>query len=87
MSLNFIVKLLLSTCLNNTRIRACMILQVEPCMTYSCRTSKHTCYPEYLIKMEGDNGWKFAQCFGDKGDVDDVTEGTTSYLFIQLTIL
>jgi serine/threonine-protein phosphatase 2A regulatory subunit B len=23
-----------------------------------------------------DNGWKFAQCFGDKGDVDDVTDGT-----------
>jgi serine/threonine-protein phosphatase 2A regulatory subunit B len=22
-----------------------------------------------------DNGWKFAQCFGDKGDVEDVTEG------------
>jgi hypothetical protein len=22
-----------------------------------------------------DNGWKFAQCFGDKGDADDVTEG------------
>ncbi|KAJ3002132.1 protein phosphatase 2A regulatory subunit cdc55 [Thoreauomyces humboldtii] len=21
-----------------------------------------------------DNGWRFAQCFGDKGDVDDVTE-------------
>jgi hypothetical protein len=22
-----------------------------------------------------DNGWKFAQCFGDKGEVEDVTEG------------
>jgi serine/threonine-protein phosphatase 2A regulatory subunit B len=20
-------------------------------------------------------GWRFAQCFGDKGDVDDITEG------------
>lgn len=26
-----------------------------------------------------DNGWKFAQCFGDKGEVEDVTEGS-SYL-------
>jgi hypothetical protein len=23
-----------------------------------------------------DNGWKFAQCFGDKGDVEDVTDGS-----------
>ncbi len=21
-------------------------------------------------------GWRFAQCFGDKGEVDDITEGT-----------
>ena len=21
-------------------------------------------------------GWRFAQCFGDKGDVEDITEGT-----------
>jgi len=20
-------------------------------------------------------GWRFAQCFGDKGDVEDITEG------------
>lgn len=28
--------------------------------------------------MEGDasgSSWRFAQCFGDKGDVDDITEG------------
>lgn len=23
-------------------------------------------------------GWRFAQCFGDKGEVDDITEGTAS---------
>ena len=23
----------------------------------------------------GSGGWRFAQCFGDKGDVDDITEG------------
>lgn len=22
-----------------------------------------------------ENKWKFAQCFGDKGDSDDITEG------------
>jgi serine/threonine-protein phosphatase 2A regulatory subunit B len=27
-----------------------------------------------------DNGWKFAQCFGDKGDVEDVTEGIGSLI-------
>lgn len=25
--------------------------------------------------METDNQWKFAQCFGDKGESDDITEG------------
>lgn len=23
----------------------------------------------------GSNGWRFAQCFGDKGEVEDITEG------------
>jgi hypothetical protein len=22
-----------------------------------------------------DGGWKFAQCFGDKGEVEEITEG------------
>lgn len=26
-----------------------------------------------------DNGWRFAQCFGDKGDVEDVTEGLANF--------
>lgn len=29
--------------------------------------------------MESDasgSAWRFAQCFGDKGEVDDITEGT-----------
>ena len=25
--------------------------------------------------MDGDNGWKFAQCFGDKGDIEEVSDG------------
>ncbi|CAG8605697.1 42056_t:CDS:2 [Gigaspora margarita] len=28
------------------------------------------------MAAETDNGWKFAQCFGDKGEVEDITEGT-----------
>ena len=24
----------------------------------------------------GSGGWRFAQCFGDKGEVEDITEGT-----------
>jgi hypothetical protein len=28
---------------------------------------------------EMDNGWRFAQCFGDKGDVDEFTEGEFDY--------
>jgi hypothetical protein len=24
-------------------------------------------------------GWKFAQCFGDKGDIEEVTEGKFSF--------
>ena len=34
--------------------------------------------------MDGEGAghmWRFAQCFGDKGEVDDITEGT---LFIFL---
>jgi serine/threonine-protein phosphatase 2A regulatory subunit B len=26
----------------------------------------------------GSGGWRFAQCFGDKGEVEDITEGTFS---------
>lgn len=26
---------------------------------------------------ENDSKWKFAQCFGDKGESDDITEGKT----------
>lgn len=27
-----------------------------------------------MSSADPDNGWKFAQCFGDKGEVEDVTE-------------
>lgn len=29
------------------------------------------------MEKEGDHsgGWRFAQCFGDKGEVEDITEG------------
>lgn len=25
--------------------------------------------------LASSGGWRFAQCFGDKGDVEDITEG------------
>ena len=28
------------------------------------------------IDSSGSGGWRFAQCFGDKGEVEDITEGT-----------
>ena len=28
------------------------------------------------IDPSGSGGWRFAQCFGDKGEVEDITEGT-----------
>lgn len=31
----------------------------------------------------GSNGWRFAQCFGDKGEVEDITEGRF-YLWIYI---
>jgi hypothetical protein len=32
---------------------------------------------------EPEHNWKFAQCFGDKGDSDDITEGIhRCYFFI-----
>jgi hypothetical protein len=27
------------------------------------------------MQTDLDNGWKFAQCFGEKGEVEDVTDG------------
>lgn len=27
------------------------------------------------IDSSGSGGWRFAQCFGDKGEVEDITEG------------
>ncbi len=26
-------------------------------------------------------GWRFAQCFGDKGDVEDITEGMLDLIY------
>lgn len=28
----------------------------------------------------GSGGWRFAQCFGDKGEVEDITEGIAAYI-------
>lgn len=27
------------------------------------------------MEAEASNQWRFAQCFGDKGEVDEITEG------------
>jgi serine/threonine-protein phosphatase 2A regulatory subunit B len=34
------------------------------------------------MEKEGDQsgGWRFAQCFGDKGEVEEITEGESSTL-------
>jgi serine/threonine-protein phosphatase 2A regulatory subunit B len=29
------------------------------------------------IDPSSSGGWRFAQCFGDKGEVEDITEGTS----------
>jgi hypothetical protein len=31
------------------------------------------------MASEGENSWKFAQCFGDKGEVEDITEGSVAF--------
>jgi len=32
--------------------------------------------PKYIMEdPSGSGGWRFAQCFGDKGEVEDITEG------------
>ena len=38
------------------------------------------------MEKDGDpsGGWRFAQCFGDKGEVEDITEG--EHLRVQLGI-
>jgi hypothetical protein len=39
---------------------------------------RHTDASPLETLMEGDasgSSWRFAQCFGDKGEVDDITEG------------
>ncbi|KAJ2304506.1 hypothetical protein IWW54_005378, partial [Coemansia sp. RSA 2705] len=30
--------------------------------------------PGFTVQMESEHGWKFTQCFGDKADLEDVTE-------------
>ena len=30
----------------------------------------------------GSGGWRFAQCFGDKGEVEDITEGMSFLSFL-----
>jgi len=40
-----------------------------------------------VMAMETDaqNPWRFAQCFGDKGDVEDITEGKSQAPFVIST--
>uniref|UniRef100_UPI001FAA2F02 hypothetical protein n=1 Tax=Vibrio cincinnatiensis TaxID=675 RepID=UPI001FAA2F02 len=35
----------------------------------------------------GSGGWRFAQCFGDKGEVEDITEGALSTTIVILFTL
>lgn len=35
------------------------------------------------MTLNEDHNWKFAQCFGDKGDSDDITEGSFSIFALQ----
>jgi serine/threonine-protein phosphatase 2A regulatory subunit B len=34
---------------------------------------------------ETENNWKFAQCFGDKGESDDITEGISCMISFSET--
>lgn len=34
----------------------------------------------------GSGGWRFAQCFGDKGEVEDITEGSSSIYVSRHTL-
>jgi serine/threonine-protein phosphatase 2A regulatory subunit B len=33
----------------------------------------------------GSGGWRFAQCFGDKGEVEDITEGKRAYFTLPVS--
>ena len=35
--------------------------------------------PSYPMDPDASGGWRFAQCFGDKGDVEDITEGNETF--------
>lgn len=38
----------------------------------------------------GSGGWRFAQCFGDKGEVEDITEGVSdvaSHVYLSERVL
>jgi hypothetical protein len=35
----------------------------------------------------GSGGWRFAQCFGDKGEVEDITEGSFSPIFVPMSVV
>jgi hypothetical protein len=37
------------------------------------------------MAAEGENSWKFAQCFGDKGEVEDITEGNNNSSLFNLS--
>lgn len=32
-------------------------------------------------------GWRFAQCFGDKGEVEDITEGMCTIIIITTIVM
>ena len=39
------------------------------------------------IDASGSGGWRFAQCFGDKGEVEDITEGLRRLLLLKMAHL
>jgi len=43
--------------------------------------------PSYPMDPDASGGWRFAQCFGDKGDVEDITEGNETFSSCLLRVL
>lgn len=56
-------------------------LPSAPCTFY---TTTYTSRSSTAMETDasGSGGWRFAQCFGDKGEVEDITEGTARNSYV-----
>src|SRR5580693_5675365 len=65
----------------------CLHFSLEVDDSQILRSDRAYLTPSYPMDPDASGGWRFAQCFGDKGDVEDITEGNETFPLCLLRVL